>query len=97
MIENTCVILGQFREEAGGMVPTPAPSTFYDACFFGQAGGASATTIARQRTRASTSLEVFLAGWTSVTPEPNMMQVHTILYSADEHTIGDLPRPGQMG
>jgi hypothetical protein len=39
MNENTCVILCQFRDDQGGLLPTPAPATFYNSYFFGRVGG----------------------------------------------------------
>lgn len=39
MNENTCVILCQFREGTGGLLPTPAPATSNNSYFFGRLDG----------------------------------------------------------
>ena len=39
MAANTCVILCQYREDTGDLVPAPAPASFYRSYFFEQVGG----------------------------------------------------------
>ena len=39
MVKDICVILCQFREDGGGLVPFLEPPNFYESYFFGQVGG----------------------------------------------------------
>src|SRR5262249_44923594 len=65
MIENTCVILAQFREDAGGMVPTPAPPAFYHGYFFEQVSGGLGDYY-RETTNSQVNLVGSVFGWLDI-------------------------------
>src|SRR5687767_12710764 len=62
---NTCVILCQFRENTGGLVPTPAPSSFYKSYFFERVGGGIGDYY-REVTNAQVDVVGSVFGWLDI-------------------------------